>query len=185
MLKDILKDGENKMIAVVNSAKKALSGIKTGRANPALLDRITVDYYGTETPLNQVANISVPEARLLVIQPWDKSTIKAIEKAILTSDLDLVPNNDGTVIRIAIPALNEERRKQLVKIVKKEIEEYRVGVRNIRRDLNEQIKKNEKAGEISEDDSRRLQDEVQKLTDKYIAEIDKLGEAKEKEIMEV
>jgi len=185
MLTEVIANGESKMEDVIGATKKAFSAIRTGRANPALLNRITVQYYGTPTPLTQMANISSPEPRLLLIQPWDKNVIKDIEKAINTSDLGLVPNNDGAVIRLAIPQLTEERRKDLVRLVKKETEEYRVGIRNVRRDLNEIIKKNEKDGVVSEDESRRLQDEVQKLTDKYIKEIDKLAENKEKEIMEV
>lgn len=185
MVKEILKETENRMKAVIEATKKELAAVRTGRANTALLDRVTVDYYGTPTPINQLANISAPEARLLVIQPWDKGILKDVEKAILKSDLGLVPTNDGTVIRIAIPQLTEERRRELVKLVKKEAEEKRVAVRNIRRDTNEHIKAQEKKGQVSEDDSRRGQDEIQKLTDKYIAEIDRLVEHKEKEILEV
>ncbi len=185
MVKEILKETENRMKAVIEATKKELAAVRTGRANTALLDRVAVDYYGTPTPINQLANISAPEARLLVIQPWDKGILKDVEKSILKSDLGLVPTNDGTVIRIAIPQLTEERRRELVKLVKKEAEEKRVAVRNIRRDTNEHIKAQEKKGQVSEDDSRRGQDEIQKLTDKYIAEIDRLVEHKEKEILEV
>ncbi|MGE5576421.1 MAG: ribosome recycling factor [Syntrophothermus sp.] len=185
MVKEILKETENRMKAVIEATKRELAAVRTGRANTALLDRVTVDYYGTPTPINQLANISAPEARLLVIQPWDKGILKDVEKAILKSDLGLVPTNDGAVIRIAIPQLTEERRRELVKLVKKEAEEKRVAVRNIRRDTNEQIKAQEKKGQISEDDSRRGQEDIQKLTDKYIAEIDHLVEHKEKEILEV
>lgn len=185
MVKDLLKNGEEQMKSVITSAKKAFAGIRTGRANPGLLDRIHVDYYGTSTPLAQMANISAPEPRLLLIQPWDKSVIKSIEKAILTSDLGLVPNNDGSVIRIAIPQLTEERRKDLVKVMKKEAEERRVAVRNVRRDLNDEAKALEKAGDISEDELRRALDDIQELTNTYIAKIDELTEHKEQEILDV
>lgn len=170
---------------VISATKRAFSNIRTGRANPGLLDRVVVSYYGTPTPLNQMASVSVPEPRLLVITPWDKSAIKDIEKAILVADLGLVPTNDGTVIRIAIPSLTEERRKDLVRLVRKDAEDYRVGVRNIRRDLNEEIRKLEKSGDISEDDFHRVQADIQKQTDDYIKTIDELLENKEKEIMEV
>lgn len=185
MIDQILKDGKSKMEDVIAATKRAFSNIRTGRANPGLLDRVMVSYYGTPTPLNQMASVSVPEPRLLVITPWDKSAIKDIEKAILVSDLGLVPTNDGTVIRIAIPSLTEERRKDLVRLVRKDAEDYRVGVRNIRRDLNEEIRKLEKSGDISEDDLHRVQADVQKQTDNYISTIDELLENKEKEIMEV
>ncbi len=185
MVKDLLKNGEEKMKSVISSTKKAFAGIRTGRANPSLLDRIHVDYYGTQTPLTQMANISAPEARLLLIQPWDKSVIKSVEKAIQTSDLGLVPNNDGSVIRIAIPQLTEERRKELVKVMKREAEERRVAVRNVRRDLNDEAKSMEKAGDISEDELRRALDDIQELTNDYIAKIDELAEQKEQEILEV
>lgn len=185
MISEILKKGEADMKPVIAATKNAFGAVRTGRANPSLLDRIVVDYYNTPTPLNQMANISAPEARLLVIQPWDKSVIKDIEKAILTSDLGLTPNNDGNVLRIAIPQLTEERRKDLVKIVKKEAEDHKVAIRNVRRDLNDALKKLEKNGDIKEDDCHRGLDEVQELTDKYIAEIDELLAVKEKEIMEI
>ena len=185
MVKDLLKNGEEKMKSVITSTKKAFAGIRTGRANPSLLDRVQVDYYGTATPLNQMANISAPEARLLLIQPWDKTAIKDIEKALQTSDLGLVPNNDGSVIRIAIPQLTEERRRDLVKLMKKEAEERRVAVRNIRRELNDEAKALKKDGDISEDELRRALDEIQELTNNYIKNIDELTEAKEQEILEV
>lgn len=185
MVDQILKDGKSKMEDVISATKRAFSNIRTGRANPGLLDRVVVSYYGTPTPLNQMASVSVPEPRLLVITPWDKSAIKDIEKAILVADLGLVPTNDGTVIRIAIPSLTEERRKDLVRLVRKDAEDYRVGVRNIRRDLNEEIRKLEKSGDISEDDFHRVQADIQKQTDDYIKTIDELLENKEKEIMEV
>lgn len=185
MIDQIMKDGKAKMDDVISATKKAFSSIRTGRANPGLLDRITVSYYGTPTPLNQMASVSVPEPRLLVITPWDKGAIKDIEKAILISDLGLTPSNDGTVIRLAIPTLTEERRKDLVKLVRKDAEEFRVAIRNIRRDLNETVKKMEKNGDVSEDESRRIHEDIQKQTDRFVKEIDGLVEAKEKEIMEV
>lgn len=185
MVKKIIAETEEHMQKTVESLKKELASLRAGRATPALLDKITVDYYGTPSPLNQVANISVPEARLLVIQPWDKKMIGDIEKAIQKSDLGINPTNDGTVIRLAIPQLTEERRKELVKIAKKKSEESRVAVRNLRRDANDQIKALEKKSEISEDEMRDAQDQSQKLTDKYIKEIDKIFAEKEKEIMTV
>lgn len=185
LLKDVFKEAERKMNAVIDATKREFATIRTGRATPSLLDRISVEYYGTETPLNQLANISVPEPRMLMVQPWDKSAVKAIEKAILASDLGLTPNSDGNVVRIAIPPLTEERRKELVKIVRKEAEEKRVAVRNVRRDANEEVKALEKSGEISEDESRRAQDDIQELTNKYISKIDELLAAKETEILEV
>nr|WP_066635254.1 ribosome recycling factor [Desulfolucanica intricata] len=185
MYKAVIEDSESNMRKTVEVVKKEFASLRAGRATPALLDKITVDYYGTPTPINQLANVSVPEARLLVIQPWDKSVIPALEKAILKSDLGITPNNDGTVIRLAIPQLTEDRRKELVKVVKKKAEEGRVAVRNIRREANDILKSEQKDGNITEDDLRRSQDEVQKITDKYIKEIDKLLENKEKEIMQV
>lgn len=185
MVSELLKDGEARMKQVIASTNASFGGIRTGRANPSILDRIVVNYYNTPTPLNQMATISAPEPRLLVIQPWDKTSIKDIEKAIMASDLGLTPGNDGNLIRIAIPQLTEERRKQLVKVVKKEAEEHKIAVRNIRRDLNDEIKKMEKDGEITEDESRRYLNDVQELTDKYIGEIDRLAELKEKEILEI
>ncbi len=159
--------------------------IRAGRANPHVLDRITVDYYGTQTPLQQVANISVPEPRMLQIQPWEASLVKVIEKAILTSDLGLNPTNDGRTIRLVFPELTEERRKQLVKDVKKKGEAAKVAVRNIRRDGNDALKKMKKASEVSEDEIKDLETELQKVTDKYIKEVDKAVEVKSKEILTV
>ena len=164
------------------NANLRLSGL--GEA-PALLDRVHVDYYGTPTPIGQMANVSVPEARTLVIQPWDRTSLGAIEKAILKSDLGLMPNNDGSVIRINIPTLTEERRKDLVKLVRKEAEEKKIAVRNLRRDANEAIRVKEKAKGMTEDEAKKGQEDTQKLTDRYIAEVDKLLSAKEREIMEV
>ena len=165
--------------------RREFATLRAGRATPALLDKIQVDYYGTMTPLNQMANISAPESRLLVVQPWDKSTIKGIEKAILASDLGLNPNNDGTVIRIAIPQLTEERRKELVKVVRKKDEEAKIAVRNIRRDLNSDIKALEKEKEVSEDDAARGLDDAQKLTEKWVKKLDEITKTKEAEIMEI
>lgn len=185
MLDEALLETEDRMQKSVEVLKKEYSTLRAGRANPALLERVLVDYYGTPTPINQVGNIGVPEPRLLVVQPWDRSMIPAIEKAILKSDLGINPSSDGNVVRIAIPQLTQERRKELVKVVKKRAEEARVAVRNIRRDAMEGFKAQEKKGEISEDISRRGQDALQKLTDGSIKNIDKIAEAKEKEIMEV
>jgi ribosome recycling factor len=184
-MKEIIKHSEEKMLQVIDATKKGFAAVRTGRATTALLDRVHVDYYGTPTPINQMANISIPESRTLLIQPWDKTTLTTIEKAIQKSDLGLVPNNDGSQIRINIPQLTEERRKELVKLVKKEAEEKKIAVRNIRRDSNETIKAKEKAKGITEDEAKKGQDDIQKLTDKYITEIDRLLAVKEKEIMEV
>ncbi len=173
------------MKGAIEAFKKDLGSIRTGRASLSLLDGIEVEYYGNPTPLNQVASLSTPDSRQIVIQPWDPKTISAIEKAILKSDLDLTPTNDGKVIRINIPPLTEERRKQLVKVVKKRAEEARVAIRNVRRDFNEELKKLEKNKEISEDELKKSLDEVQKLTDTYIKKVDERLEHKEKEIMEV
>ena len=178
----ILKSAEERMKKAIDVLKKELAALRAGRATPALLDRVTVDYYGTPTPVNQLATISAPEPRLLVIQPWDKSALGEIEKAIQKSDLGLTPMNDGNVIRIAIPPLTEERRAELAKVVKKHGEEAKVAIRNIRRDANDELKALEKDGQISEDELRRHQESVQKLTDKYTAEVEALVAAKEKEI---
>lgn len=185
MFSTIKKETMERMEKTVQTLKRDLATLRAGRATPSLLDKITVHYYGSDMPINQMANISVPEPRLLVIQPWDKSALGDIEKAIQKSDLGLTPSNDGNLIRIAIPALTEERRAELVKVVKKTGEEAKVAIRNIRRDANEDVKKLEKNGEVSEDDARRGQDEVQKMTDRFIREADEQVEAKEKEIMEV
>lgn len=185
MFATIKKETTERMEKTIQTLKRDLSTLRAGRATPSLLDKITVHYYGSDMPINQMANITVPEPRLLVIQPWDKSALGEIEKAIQKSDLGLTPSNDGNLIRIAIPALTEERRAELVKVVKKTGEEAKVAIRNIRRDANEDVKKLEKNGEVSEDDARRGQDEVQKLTDRFIREADEQVEAKEKEIMEV
>ena len=180
-----LEIAEEKMEKTLSNLAEDYSTIRAGRANPAVLNKITVDYYGSPTPLQQVANISVPEARMLVIQPWDRSLIKAIEKAIQASDVGINPNNDGTVIRLVFPELTEERRKDLSKDVKKKGEAAKVAIRNIRRDCVDAIKKAQKAGEITEDDQKKDEEDAQKLTDKYIGKVDKAVEAKTKEIMTV
>ncbi len=180
-----LKVYEEKMTKSYDSMQREFISIRAGRANPHVLDKIRVDYYGTPTPLQQVGNISVPEPRMLQIQPWEKSLLKAIEKAILTSDIGINPTNDGSIIRLVFPELTEERRKELVKDVKKKGEAAKVAVRNIRRDANESLKKMNKAGEISEDDQKDLETKVQKMTDKYIADIDKAMDEKSKEILTV
>ena len=180
-----LKVYEEKMTKSYDSMQREFISIRAGRANPHVLDKIRVDYYGTPTPLQQVGNISVPEPRMLQIQPWEKSLLKAIEKAILTSDIGINPTNDGSIIRLVFPELTEERRKELVKGVKKKGEAAKVAVRNIRRDANESLKKMNKAGEISEDDQKDLETKVQKMTDKYIADIDKAVDEKSKEILTV
>lgn len=184
MPQSIKKNAEERMEKAIASLKKELASLRAGRATPALLDRVQVEYYGSLTPVNQLANINTPDSRTILIQPWDKSSMGAIEKAILKSELGLTPSNDGSAIRLSIPPLTEERRADLVKMTKKSGEEAKVAVRNIRRDANDDIKKLEKST-ISEDESRRHQDDIQKSTDKYIAEIDKVLAAKEKEIMEV
>lgn len=176
---------EEKMKKTVKSLESDLSTIRAGRANPRVLDKIMVDYYGTPTPLNQVGNVSVPEARMIVIQPWESNLLKGIEKAILSSDLGINPTNDGKVIRLVFPELTEERRKSLTKDVKKKAEDSKVAIRNIRREAIDAFKKLEKKSEITEDELKDLENEIQKLTDKYIAELDKTAEAKNKDIMSI
>jgi ribosome recycling factor len=185
MPKSVIANTKDRMAKAIQSYSRELASVRAGRASASLLDRITVDYYGAPTPVNQLAGISVPEARLLVIQPYDRSVLGDIEKAILKSDLGLNPSNDGTLIRIMIPQLTEERRKDLVKVVKKESEEAKIAIRNIRRDANDDLKKLEKNGEITEDAQRGYSDDIQKLTDDHIAKIDQLTKDKEKEILEV
>lgn len=180
----VKKNAEERMEKSVASLRKELASLRAGRATPALLDRIQVEYYGAMTPLNQMAGITSPDARTLVIQPWDKSSLADIERAIMKSELGLNPVNDGNIIRISIPPLTEERRAELVKMTRKYGEEAKVSVRNIRRDANDEIKKLEKNG-MPEDEARRHQDEIQKFTDKFTQEIDKVLAEKEKEIMEV
>lgn len=185
MYLDVHKQTEERMKKSIKLYKDELNSVRAGRANPTLLDRISIDYYGTQTPLNQIANISAPEPRLLVIQPWDASVVSQIEKSILKSDLGLNPSVDGKVIRLAIPQLTEERRKELIKVVKKVAENAKVTIRNGRRDANDQIKKLQKSSEITEDEQKQAEDQMQKITDKYIEEIDNLLAQKEKELMEV
>lgn len=179
------QNAEEKMKKAVKALEEDFKTIRTGRASSSLFEKIRVDYYEQKVPLNQLATISVPEARLVIIQPWDRTVLSEIEKAIMKSELSVNPNNDGKVIRIHIPPLTEERRKEFVKVAKNMAEKSRVSVRNIRRDSNEEFKKKQKASEISEDESKRAVEEIQKMTDKYIAEINTVLEAKEKEILEI
>ena len=176
---------EEKMKKSISVFEENLAEIRAGRANPAILNKITVDYYGTPTPINQVAGISVPEARMIVIQPWDASILKEIEKEILKSDIGINPNNDGKVIRLVFPELNEERRKEIVKDIRKMAEETKVAVRSIRRDAIDEAKNMQKNSEISEDELKGAEDQIQKLTDKHVEEIDKILEKKEKEVMSI
>ncbi|HEY8361337.1 MAG TPA: ribosome recycling factor [Tissierellaceae bacterium] len=185
MFDDLYKEAESRMKKSIAIYKEELMGIRAGRANPALLDKINVNYYGQMTPLKQLASITAPEPRLLVIQPWDPKLIPSIEKEILKSDLGLTPSNDGKVIRLVIPMLTEERRKELTKLVKKSCENAKVAIRNIRRDILDRIKKMEKDKEISEDDRRLGEEEIQKITDKYIDEIDEITKKKEEELLEI
>jgi len=184
MIESIFQDTSESMEKSIVAFKNELNRIRTGRASLSILDDIRVDYYGTITPLNQMASLSVPESRLITIQPWDVSIIKEIEKAILKSDLGLTPSNDGKLIRISIPALTEERRKQLVKVVQKKGEEHKIAVRNIRRDSNDLLKGLKKDGDISEDDAFRAQDQVQKITDEHTKRMDEICKEKEQEILE-
>jgi len=184
MIDEIYEDTRESMGKSIDSLKNEYKKVRTGRASVSLLDGIRVDYYGTQTPLNQMATLSVPESRLITIQPWDVSVIKDIEKVIMKSDLGLTPSNDGKIVRIAIPPLTEERRKELVKVVHKMAEDHKIGVRNIRRDANEMIKSLKKDGEITEDQSYKAQDQIQKITDEYIKRVDECAKEKEKEILE-
>lgn len=185
MISQIKGQTQEKMEKAIQVLKKDLLTLRAGRANPAMLEKVQVEYYGTTMPINQMANISTPDPRSLVIQPWDKSALGEIERAILKSELGFTPTNDGNVVRISIPPLTEERRNELVKVARKMGEEAKVAIRNVRRDANEDIKKLEKNGEIPEDESRRAQDEIQKLTDRFIKEVDQVVAGKEKEILEV
>ena len=185
IIDELLADARDRMAKSVDSTRHEFGSIRTGRASPALLDRIVVDYYGTATPLKQLATISAPEARLLTVQPYDKSSIKAIERAILESDIGLTPNNDGSLIRLAVPELTEERRKQLVKVVRSIAEEGRVAIRNIRRDVMHDLRELKEAGEAGSDDEHRAEVELQKVTDTRIKELDELLKHKEEEILEV
>ena len=182
---DILKDAEHKMKGAVSVIQEELASIRTGRANPKLLDRLNVEYYGSSVPLNQLASISVPEPRMLVLQPFDRSAIGSIEKAIMSSDLGLMPSNDGTLIRLSFPQLTEDRRKDLIRMSKDRGEEGRVAVRNVRRHAKETMERMQREHEISEDDLKRAEKELQRLTDHHVAEVDRLMEHKEKELLEV
>jgi ribosome recycling factor len=185
MLKEVYKEAETRMKGAIQSLEEDLSGIRTGRAHPALVEKLPVEYYGTPTPLLQLASISVPEPRSLLIKPFDPTTLKTIERSILASDLGLTPNNDGRQIRLNLPALTEERRRDLVKLVHHRLEDSRVAVRNVRRDMIKDLREFEEEKMISEDDLEKGEEELQKITDRYIEEINAIGERKEKEILEV
>jgi ribosome recycling factor len=185
MSSEILADADHKMARAVDAMERDFQGVRTGRASTSLVERVMVDYYGTQTPLNQLAGISVPEPHQIVIQPWDRGVLGAIEKAITKSDIGLTPNVDGTVVRLNIPPLTEERRKDLVKVVHKRMEEARVEIRNLRRDAADQLKKEERDGGVGADEAHRQLDTLQKTTDRHIAEVDRRGAAKEQEVLEV
>jgi ribosome recycling factor len=185
MVDDLFGDADRRMQKAIEVLKQDLTAIRTGRASSALVDRITVEYYGTPTPVSQVATISVPDARLLVIQPWDRKMLVEIEKAIQKSDLGINPSNDGQVIRLAIPPMSEDRRRDMVKNVHKKLDEHKVAIRNIRRDAHDKLRDREKKKELSEDELKRSTDRLQKLTDRFIDEMDKIGKSKELEILEV
>ena len=185
MAQAIMKDTTDRIEKSIESLNRQLASSRAGRANASLLDRVVVEYYGAPTPLNQMASVSVPEPRLLVVQPYDKTIIDDVEKAILASDIGITPSNDGTVIRLAVPALTEERRKELVKEVGKEAEDAKVAIRNIRRDANDELKKLEKDGELTEDELRRYNDDVQALTDDFIKKVDESVKVKEEEILDI
>lgn len=184
-LRDLLKDMEQHMQKSLEATRRELATIRTGRANPSLLDRIEVDYYGSHMPINQVANISVPEPRMIVISPWDKKALGPIERAIMKSDLSLTPNNDGNIIRLNIPQLTEERRREMTKLVGRKIEEGKVSIRNVRREAIENLRDLKKEGELAEDEEKRTEEQVQKITDRFIYELDVAHRAKEAELMEV
>ncbi|MFQ5913597.1 MAG: ribosome recycling factor [Nitrospinota bacterium] len=184
MIKEVYEEIESKMRSAIDSLQKEYAGVRTGRANAALLDGILVDYFGAQTPLKKLASLSIPESRLILVQPWDKTVVGEVEKSIQRSNLGLNPVSDGKVIRVPIPPLTEERRKELVKIVKKSAEERRVSIRNTRRDGNDLLKELEKEKEISEDEGRRAQEHIQKATDRFIQELDAIAARKEKEVME-
>jgi ribosome recycling factor len=185
LIEELLQDARERMVKSADSAQHEFSTVRTGRASPALLDRVVVDYYGAPTPLNQLATISVPEARLITVQPYDKSSIKAIEKAINESDVGLNPSNDGSIIRLVVPELTEERRRELVKVVRHLAEEGRVAIRNVRRDTMHQLRELKTEGEASSDDEHRAEVELQKLTDARVSDLDNVLKTKEKEILEV
>ncbi len=185
MIEDTLRDAEHRMQSAVQALDRDLDTVRTGRARPGLVEALKIEYYGTPTPLNQVATINAPEPRLITIQPWDKTQLGAIEKAIQKSDLGLTPTNDGNIIRLVIPPLNEDRRKDLVKVVHKKTEDARIAVRNVRRDSLDHLRKLQHDKTISDDDERRAQERLQKITDKHIAEADRHGHTKEQELLEV
>ena len=185
MIKETIKEAETRMKGAIQNLEEDLTGIRTGRASPALVERVHVEYYGSPVPLLQLASISVPEPRVLMIRPFDATTLKTIERGILASDLGLTPNNDGKVIRLSLPPLTEERRRDLVKVVHGRLEESRVAVRNIRRDLMKDLREFEKEKLISEDELKKAEEELQKLTDKFVQQVDGVGQHKEKEILEV
>ena len=185
MVTEVISETDARMKRSLEALQRELNSVRTGRATPALVENLTIDYYGVPTPLNQIAGITVPEARLLMIQPWDKQSLKDVEKGILRSDLGLVPNNDGIVIRINIPTLTEERRRELVRLVGRKLEDGHVSVRNIRRDSLEQLRSMERDKELSQDENRRAQDQLQRVTDSYIGQMDEMREAKNVEVMEV
>jgi ribosome recycling factor len=185
MIEETLADAEQRMGKAVEALKRELATIRTGHARPALVEHLRVDYYGTPTPLNQLATIAAPEPRLLTIQPWDRGSLGAIERAIQMSDLGLNPTNDGTIIRLTIPQLTEERRKDLVKVVHRRVEEGRVAVRNVRRDRLEELRRLQREKDVSEDEERRAQEQLQKLTDRFVADAEQAGQEKEQELLEV
>ncbi|MBP8598898.1 MAG: ribosome recycling factor [Selenomonas sp.] len=185
MVNDIIASHEERMQKSIEALKREFGSLRAGRATPSLLDKVMVEYYGTPTPVNQIANVSVPEPRMIIIQPYEKSILHDIEVAIMKSELGLSPNSDGTAIRLSIPALTQERRQELVKTVNKKAEEAKVAIRNLRRDGNDAVKKLEKAKEITEDESKKGQEKIQKLVDKYIKLVDTTRDSKEKEVMEV
>jgi ribosome recycling factor len=185
MSTDVLSAAEHKMARAVEAMERDFQGIRTGRASTSLVERIHVDYYGTQTPLNQLAGISVPEAHQIVIQPWDRGVLGAIEKAIIKSDIGLMPQVDGTVVRLNIPPLTEERRKEIVRVVHKRMEEARVEIRNLRREAADALKREEREGDVGADEAHRQHDQVQRLTDRFIADVDRLGGAKEEEVLAV
>ena len=184
-IKEILSTAQTKMQKTIEVLRVDLASVRAGRASVSLLDKVMVEYYGTPTPVNQVASVTVPEPRMIVIQPWEKNLLKDIERAIMKSDLGLNPNSDGSVIRLNLPQLTEERRKELVKTVHKKAEDARVSLRNLRREENDSVKKAEKAKEITEDEAKKANDDIQKMTDKFIKEVDTVMEHKEKEVMEI
>jgi ribosome recycling factor len=185
VLEDVVKSAQQRMEKAIQALKRDLATVRAGRATPAMLDKVMVEYYGTQMPVNQVSTVSVPEPRQLLITPWDKSMLAEIEKAIQKSDLGLNPMNDGSTIRLVIPPLTDERRQELAKVVRKMAEEARVAIRNVRRDANDDLKRMEKAGDVSEDEVRRGMDRIQALTDRFVAEVDKMVEVKEREITEI